>query len=317
MIKKVPVPLCGVMLGTAALGNLLQGLFNNVLAPEAGIGDPIRNICGVFAAFLLVLILLKLIMFPGMIKEDMQNPIMAGVSATFPMGVMILSTYIKPFAGGLAQIIWFIGIALHVALIIYFTMKFVAKFELGKVFTTWFIVYVGIAVAGVTAPVYEKTGLGAITFWFGLVTLIPLLFVVYKRYASDLPMPAPAKPLIGIYAAPMSLCVAAYVQSVMPKNFTFLLIMWAVATALYVFGLVKSLPLVKNFFPSFAAFTFPFVISAIASLQTMACAKNMEHPLPWLKPIVLIEALIAVVFVVFVYAKFMKFIFAGPKPENK
>ena len=51
------------MLGTAALGNLLQSY-----------GEGIRNVCGIFAAFLLILVLLKLIMFPGMIKEDMGNP---------------------------------------------------------------------------------------------------------------------------------------------------------------------------------------------------------------------------------------------------
>ena len=80
IIKKVPIPLCGVMLGTAALGNLLQSY-----------GEGIRNVCGIFAAFLLILVLLKLIMFPGMIKEDMGNPIMASVSGTFTMALMILS----------------------------------------------------------------------------------------------------------------------------------------------------------------------------------------------------------------------------------
>ena len=84
-IKKVPVPLCGVMLGFAALGNLLQSY-----------GEGIRSVCGIVAAFLLVLILLKLIMFPQMIKEDMQNPIRASVAGTFPMALMLLSTYIKP-----------------------------------------------------------------------------------------------------------------------------------------------------------------------------------------------------------------------------
>ena len=74
IIKKVPVPLCGVMLGFAALGNLLQSY-----------GEGIRLVCGIVAAFLLILVLLKLIMFPKMIKEDMQNPIMASVSGTFPM----------------------------------------------------------------------------------------------------------------------------------------------------------------------------------------------------------------------------------------
>ena len=99
VIKKVPTPLCGVMLGTAALGNLLQSY-----------SESIRYVCGVFAAFLLVLVLLKLIMFPGAVKEDMNNPIMASVSGTFPMALMILSTYVKPFIGQAAYYIWLFAV---------------------------------------------------------------------------------------------------------------------------------------------------------------------------------------------------------------
>lgn len=94
VIKKVPIPICGVMLGAAALGNLLQSY-----------SEGIRYVCGVFAAFLLILALLKLIMFPGAVKEDMKNPIMASVSGTFPMALMILSTYVKPFIGQAAYYI--------------------------------------------------------------------------------------------------------------------------------------------------------------------------------------------------------------------
>ena len=72
-IKKVPIPLCGVMLGTAALGNLLQSY-----------SEGIRYVCGIVAGLLLVLVLLKLCLFPGLVKEDMKNPIMASVAGTFP-----------------------------------------------------------------------------------------------------------------------------------------------------------------------------------------------------------------------------------------
>lgn len=299
IIKKVPVPLCGVMLGFAALGNLLQSY-----------GESIRLVCGIVAAFLLILVLLKLIMFPKMIKEDMQNPIMASVSGTFPMALMLLSTYVKPFIGSAAMYIWFFAIGLHIVLIVYFTMKFILKLQLPKVFASYYIVYVGIAVAAVTAPAFEQTGIGAAAFWFGFVTLIILLVLVTVRYVKCPQIPEPAQPLICIYAAPTSLCIAGYVQSVTPKSRGFLLAMLAVATVLYIFSIVKAIGYLKlKFYPSYAAFTFPFVISAIATKQTMACLANMGQPMPVLKYVVLIETVLAVVFVVYTFIRFMGFLF--------
>lgn len=303
IIKKVPIPLCGVMLGTAALGNLLQSY-----------GEGIRNGCGIFATFLLILVLLKLIMFPGMIKEDMGNPIMASVSGTFTMALMILSTYVKPYIGQAAYIIWLLAIILHIVLIVYFTVKFVVKLQMPKVFASYYIVYVGIVVAAVTAPAYEQLGIGAATFWFGFVTLILLLVLVTYRYVKVKEVPNPAKPLICIYAAPTSLCIAGYVQSVTPKSYGFLMGMFVVATVIYIFALVKAVGYLKlPFFPSYAAFTFPFVISAIASKQTMACVANMGHPMPSLQYVVLIETIIAVILVVYTYIRFMGAIFGGKK----
>lgn len=116
----------------------------------------------------------------------------------------------------------------------------------------------------------------------------------------------------------MSLCIAAYIQSVQVKNYTLLMGMFVVVTVLYIYSLVASLCLVKKFYPSFAGFTFPFVISAIATKQVMACSVIMGHPLPWLSNVALVETAIAVVFVAYVYVKYMIFIFAStPKQESK
>ncbi len=303
IIKRVPIPLCGVMLGLAALGNLLQSY-----------SEGIRYVCGIAAGLLLILILLKLILFPAAIKEDMKNPIMASVSGTFSMALMLLSAYVKPLIGPAAYYIWLFAIALHVVLIIYFTVKFIAKLQMPKVFASYYIVYVGIAVAAITAPAYEKLSIGSAAFWFGFVSLLVLLVLVTIRYVKYTEIPDPAKPLICIYAAPTSLCIAGYVQSVMPKSYGMLMAMFVLASVLYVFALVKAIGYFKlPFFPSYASFTFPFVISAIASKQTMACLANMERPIPALKYVVLIETVIAAIFVLYTLVRFLQFIFAGPK----
>lgn len=226
------------------------------------------------------------------------------------MSLMLLSGYVKPFIGKAAYYIWLSAIALHLALIVYFTLKFITKLQMPKVFASYYIVYVGIVAASVTAPAFESLAIGSAAFWFGFFSLIVLLVLVTIRYVKYKEVPDPAKPLICIYAAPTSLCIAGYVQSVTPKNYGLLMGMFAVAGILYIFALVKAVGYLKlPFFPSYASFTFPFVISAIASKQTMACLMNMGRPIPALQYVVLAETVIAAVFVIYTLVRFLQFLF--------
>lgn len=107
----------------------------------------------------------------------------------------------------------------------------------------------------------------------------------------------------------MSLCIAGYVQSVNPKSYGFLAGMFILSGILYVFALVKACTYMRlPFYPSYASFTFPFVISAIAAKQTMACMVKMGHQMPILQYVVLAETVIAVLFVAYVLIRFLRFI---------
>ena len=165
-LKALPIPAAGVMLGLAALGNLLQSY-----------SEGVRLVFGALALVLWVCLVLKAVFCWKGVCQAMEDPIAASVAGTFPMATMLLAVYAKPFAGAAAaQIIWLLGIALHVVLIVWFTVKFFGKFQLGRVFASYYIVYVGIVVASLTAPAFDMAGtVGTCAFWFGFVCLIALL----------------------------------------------------------------------------------------------------------------------------------------------
>ena len=251
-------------------------------------------------------------------RTDMGNPIMASVSFTFPMAVMLLATYLNPYIGGPAKVIWYVGVALHVVMIIWFSVKFLRGLCPG---------------AGICQlvhrlcghrhgrhygrPPFQAAPIGSACVVFGLVTLVVLLVLVTVRYVKK-PVPKPAQPLICIYAAPTSLCIAGYVQSVTPKSLPLLLVLWVLATVLFLFACVKFVQYLRlPFFPSYAAFTFPFVISAIASKQLMACAANLGSPLPFLSTVVLIETVIATFTTLYALVRYLMFLFAGSKQPAK
>ena len=244
-----------------------------------------------------------------MIKEEFSNPIGAGVTATFPMSLMLFSVYAKPFLPVIAFPLWCVAILLQVLLFLYFSKCYVLHFEEKNVHTVWFITYVGIVVASLTSPAYQMQPLGQGIFYFGFIALLILLVVVTKRYAT-LPVPEPAKPLMMIYAAPMALCTAGYNQAFAEKNQSFLLFLLLATSVLYLFALLKSISFLKlPFYPSYAAFTFPFVISAIATKQSVMVLGKMGMNLSFMQPVVLLETIIAAALTIYACLKFMEHIF--------
>ena len=298
-VQKVPVAICGVTLGFAALGNLFKTSFESLYLA-----------CGIVSIALLALYTLKFMVSTKVVLRELSNPIGLSVAATYPMAVMLISVYMKADIGDAAQLFWFAGIALHILCIALFTSRYVAKFNWENVHASWFIVYVGIVVASVTAPAFNfEASVGTVAFWFGFICLAALLVVVSIRYVKHGPIPAPAQSLACIYAAPTSLCVAGYVQSIMPKFVPFLLGMLIVTSIIYVPSLVWCIRcLTKPFFPSHAAFTFPFVISAIACKQTAAYFVKFGQPIAWLGGVATVETIIATVLCVVVLVRLLVFV---------
>ena len=88
IIKKTPVALCGLMLGVASLGNLLKSF-----------SEGIYMACGIAAGMLMLLFVLRCILFPQKLSDDMKSPVMASIAGTFSMALMQLTVYARPWLG--------------------------------------------------------------------------------------------------------------------------------------------------------------------------------------------------------------------------
>ncbi|SES88832.1 exfoliative toxin A/B [Natronincola peptidivorans] len=304
MIKKIPIPMAGLMLALASAGNLI-----------ASYGSSYRNIFGVLATGLMILLVSKVVSMPKVIEEDFGNPVIASVMPTFSMGLMILATYLRPYLASGAYGVWIMGLAIHVVLILLFTKKYIFSFNIKKVFPSYFIVYVGIVAASVTAPAFGLAHWGQYIFWFGLITYLCLLPFVLYRVLVVKGMPEPAIPTLTIFAAPASLCLAGYLNSFQEKSMSMVVFLGILALAMFIavmFNMPKMLRL--KFYPSYSAFTFPFVITAIAMKGTNAYLASAGRGMASLGYFVKFLELWAIVMVIYVFVKYMSFILGRPGP---
>lgn len=297
-IKKIPLPLAGVMLSLAALGNLL-----------ASYGPIYKNLLGVLSAVILLLITLKILFYSKAVIEDLNNPVITSVIPTYSMGIMLLSVYIKDMSFNVGRAIWIIGVLIHIGLILFYTMKFVLSFNIKKLFPSTFVVYVGIGAAGITAPAFKLANIGQFFFWFAFISFIILLPILIYRTVFIKEIPEPALPTIAIFAAPASLCLAAYLNSFSDKNMFIVGILAILSFILYLVVLVNLPKLLKlKFYPSFAAFTFPMVISAVALKGTNGFLMKAEKGIDFLKYIIKFQEIVAVLIVFYVLIKYIGFL---------
>ena len=222
------------------------------------------------------------------------------------MSLMILSTYIIQFSPSIAYAIWIIGIVLHILLMIYFTYHFIIRnFNISNVYPSYWIVFVGITMGAITSSVHSMNEIGFIFFIIGFISMLITLPLVIYRYLKHPNVPDANKPLICIFTAVLSILIVGYINSSQTMINEFLLALYLIACVFYIFALSKFIEYRNlEFYPSFAAFTFPFVISALATKGVMSkLGFNVI-----LDSILKIEIAIATVIVLYILIRYVKFL---------
>lgn len=307
IIKNLPIAISGLNLAILSLGKIFVDF---------------KDINFILGSIIILLILLKFILYNDEFKSELNSVTSLSSFGTFSMSLMLFSTYLIqmfPFLRNLIFIVWILGMLGHILLIIVFTKRYVLdSFNIEDVFATWWIVYIGITMAAITAPVFDLSEYGYIFFSFGFLLMVPTLILITYRYIKYTKIDDKNKPFICIYPALLSILTVGYVNA-LPINTIFLSISYIIACIFYTFGiynLIKYLFIEKlNFTPSFSAFTFPFVISTIATIEA-----HKYFQINILKYLSQIQSIIALSLVIFVLYKYLEFLFkigSSPKVENK
>ena len=295
LIKNIPIPICGLILALLSLGNLTQD-----------INPYLKLIFGSIGLIFLILIVLKLVLFTDNIRNDFRNPVIVSSSGTFSMSLMILSTYLMQFSSTIAYALWIIGIVLHISLMIYFTYHFIIhNFDISNVYPSYWIVFVGITMAAITSKVHAITEIGFFFFIIGFIAMAITLPLVIYRYIEKPDIPNANKPLICIFNAIFSILIVGYLNTAKIISNEFVIVLYVLACIFYIFSLLKFIEYRNlEFYPSFAAFTFPFVISALATKEFAAKISANLVMIFMSKA----ETAIAIAIVIYILIRYLKFL---------
>ncbi len=258
-LQKAPLVTSGLILGLLGLGNLLKD-----------ISLVLNAICGIFALFIWVHLLCTILNNFKNVKEQLNTPLVSSVFTTFFMSGFLGTTYLNTYFSDVTIItslitpLWLLclmGIMIHM---IIFSIKYLKEFSLENVYPSWTVLYIGIAIAGLTAPISGFYLIGKLSVIYGFLATCIVLPIVFKRLKTY-PLQTSIKPNTSTICAPFSLVAAAYVIT-FPKANDLIVIILLVLAQFFYFYIIFKLPkfLKEPFSPVFSAFTFPLVISATA-----------------------------------------------------
>mgnify|MGYP003290012877 CR=1 FL=1 len=159
--------------------------------------------------------------------------------------------------------------------------------------------------AAITSHSHSVEEMGFIFFLCGFIGMLLSTPLIFYRYIKHNDIPDMNKPLICIFTALFSILIVGYINSAQIINTPFLITLYSIACIFYIFAFYKLIEYRNlEFYPSFSAFTFPFVISALATKGVLGViGKNSL-----LSNALLIETAIALIIVIYVLIRYINFL---------
>lgn len=301
LFQVIPIPMSGLMLAFISLGNLLLNMQRSVFG----------HISFLLGIVLFLLIIGKVLFAFSSVISEMQNPIIASVSPTFTMGTLSISGGLHHYGvhENIIHTIWIVAAATQIFIICYFIKTFIwkNKVTLSDIYPSWFIMFVGIAVMPLTAGSLSGTFTKVIVL-LAICAFIILVPIIILRGFIRKDLPEGTIPMLTILTAPASLSLAAYFQQFESK-IAVVVTLFIFAQLLYILVLT-TLPsaLQLPFYPSYAAFTFPLVISATATLAVINFFEQQSMTTTWLTGYFYFQLILSAIIVYYVFVRYINYL---------
>ena len=295
-IRNVPIPICGLAVGLASLDRFLSQNYDFYE----------YNIFAAFSAIMIFLFAMRVVTDIKGIKKDLESPILFSILSTCPMTLLILATYLFEVSDVTGQVLWLASLAWVFAMMPIFFVRFVVKFDINKVFPSWFVMFVGSVVSSITSVAVGFTDIGRIVFWFGLISYAILMPVISYRALIVRKIPEPAIPNLAIFAAPANLLLAGYITVYGSSASDIIVGVLAVIGMVCYIAVLAYMPfmLKRKFYPAYGAFTFPMVIS-MTSISLIGAFYGLSYG--WYDAFKTISVAIAIAVVTYVLVRYLIF----------
>ena len=282
-LERVPSPLLGLALGILGLcGALEHALSLHGMAFYTG--------C-IVAAPLLVLVSCKFILHPRILRQELEHPVLGAIPAAGCMVVLQLSQALGKYWQWGAEMLWLLTIPVSLALPCLFYWHRWQKPVKDDRLPSWFLILGGLLMCAPTAPRPEYAAFANALMYAGDAIFFAVLFpVLHRAITSPQTITDAMRPVIAIFAAPVSLVIVTWLNS----GHGWWWWAWpiyalAVVLTLWVYTMLPRM-LRLPFSPAKASLTFPVAISATATHKLAAFA-------PVLAPLALVETLVAILVV--------------------
>jgi len=262
-LMDVPTGLSGLALAIATLGWCWEANFL--------FQGKMQIFTALLASPLLLLLLLKFLFNPQLLREDICHHISGSVLATFSMAMMIVAHAISHIAPLFSLLLWLSAVLLHLFFMLCFSYYHLQGFKLEHLLPSWFIAPIGVVAIILTMPdalIAMPAVAPALLLFSGCAYAI-LLPVISYRCLMLTALTDSEKPTIAIFAAPASLLLAGYLTISEQPNTLLLGLLVSIALSMTLFVYLSFNKLLRlPFSPAYSAFTFPLVIGATAMFKT-------------------------------------------------
>ena len=302
IVRHTPLPVAGLAFGITGLGGLFA---------EFGQGAWAKPVFGVLGAALLIIVLLKALFLPQNLKANLQHPVQAAVATVIPFAFMLDAAYLSSSYPNAAAFLWLFSLIAVLIYLAWFNAKYILHLQIKQVFAAYFIPFVGFCVPVMTSHHLTIDWLPLQTIRYGLFALSAIGFVVMfivitLRYLKVPVEEISARPVFAIYTAPLAMLIVGYAR-LLPHGEHSAALVWVsliLSQLLFVMVLSQVPSYLKNgFFPSYAALTFPFIITANSLFEGL----RIVNASPVWFYLAYAEGIFAIVMTLFVLVKYLQF----------